>query len=159
MAAFKPTTWGLVRVWRDFENYRDWIRVIKKEESNKNSKYNTWKLQHNPFYTVYFTMDIEESEAQLPEKIMQLRLFETLAPLNRYLDEELGFAECLAPEFNRFFDEEGNPTLTFIISYRFMFNKFSGRWLFKWVFLLTGLIVTLKMGWIPKLIEWVTTLI
>ena len=159
MALFKPTTWGLVKVWRDFENYKDWRRILKREGQTIDSKFNKWKLQHNAFYTLYFTMDIEESESQLPEKIMQLRLFETLAPLHRYLDEELGFAECITPEFNRFHDEEGNPTLTFLISYRFSFDKFSLWWMIKWGAILTAAIVILKSGWIPKIIEWFGTLI
>jgi hypothetical protein len=104
-------------------------------------------------------MDIEESESQLPNKIMQLRLFETLAPLHRYLDEELGFAECITPEINRYYDDEDNPTLTFLISYRFNFDKFGLKWLLKWGVILAGLIVTLKLGWIPKLIEWAGNLI
>ena len=99
MALFKPSTWGLIKVIRDLDNYRDFIGVIKDEVKNPKSKFNHWKLKHNYFYTIYFTMDIEEEEAQLPEQIKRLRMMESLAPLHRYLDEELGFAGYLIPEW------------------------------------------------------------
>lgn len=159
MSLFKPSTWGISKVYRDIMNYRDWIRIIKRESLDKNSKFNKWKLSHNIFYTVYFTQDIEDTESQLPERIMQLRLMESMAPLHRYLDEELGFAECLTPSFNRFYDDENNPTLTFLITYRFSFNKLSIGWILKWIFLISVGFIIVKLGWINKLIEWGTTLI
>jgi hypothetical protein len=159
MALFKLSTWGISKVIRDIQNYRDFIKVIDKEKSNKNSKYNLWKLNHNYFYTIYFTMDIEETEAQLPEKIMRMRMIESLAPLHRYLDEELGFAECLSPEFNQFYDENGDPTLTYLIAYRFVFNKLSIRWLIKfllkWAVLITAVSIFVKRGGI----QWLQGLI
>jgi len=141
MAFFKPSTWGITKVRRDIENYTDWIRTIKKEKKDLNSKFNKWKLHHNYFYTIYFTYDIEESEAQLPERIMQLRMMESMAPLHRYLDEELGFAECLTPEFNRFVNDEENLTLTYLIAYRFSFNKLSLWWVVKWSVLITTIVL------------------
>ena len=125
MTLFKPKTWGIIRVYRDIVNYIDYINIIKREREDPYSKFNKWKLSHNGFYTIFATVDIDENEAQLPQKVMRLRMIESLAPLHRYLDEELGFAECLIPEFNQFFDEENNPTLTYLISYRFGFNKLS----------------------------------
>ena len=157
MALFKPNTWGINRVRRDIENYRDWIRVIKREGTDPNSKLNKWKIQRNAFYTIYFTHDIEEAESQLPERIMQLRMIESMAPLHRYLDEDLGFAECLTPEFNRFYDDEGNATLTYLIAYRFSFNKLSLRWvvwsLIKLGITITGIILAFKflLPWLQGL--------
>ena len=159
MSLFKPTTWGIVKVWRDFENYFDFIRIIKREKNDKKSKFNKWKLNHNYFYTIYFTMDIEETEAQLPEQIKRLRIFESLAPLHRYLDEELGFAECLSAEFNQFYDDKDNPTLTYLIVYRFMFNKFSLGWLIKSLLkigvLVTAIILFFKYDVLAWLQEWI----
>ena len=87
---------------------------------------------------------------------MRLRLVESLGNLHRYLDEELGFAECLTPEFNQFIDDEGNPTLTYLISYRFSFNKLSLGWVLKWIFLIslgTFLIVRFHpVQWLMNLI-------
>ena len=156
---FKPHTWGIVKVYRDFENYNDWKKTIKAEESNLSSKYNKWKLNRNSFYNVYFTMDIDETEAQLPEQIKRLRLMETLAPLHLYLDEELGFAECLTPEFNQFYDDEGNPTLTYLIAYRFSFNKFSISWLIKFLLKLGVLITAIVLFFKYNIFEWLVNLI
>ena len=159
MALFKPSTWGIVKVWRDIENYRDFIRVIKKEKANKDSKFNKWKLNHNYFYTIYFTHDIEETENQLPEHIKRLRMFEQLAPVHRYFDEELGFAECLTPEFNQFINDDDTPTLTYLITYRFSFNKISLWWFVKWAAIITGIILILTSAWFSKILTWVGTLI
>lgn len=149
MSIFKPNTWGLFKIWRDLDNYRDFIRTIKKEKKDKNSKFNKWFLKHNAFYTIYFTMDIKEEESQLPEEIKRMRLIESLGNLHRYLDEELGFAECLAPEFNQFYDDEGKPTLTYLIAYRFTFNKLSLKWFIKSLMIIgiTTWLVFLGLDW------------
>ena len=156
MALFKPKTWGITRVYNDLKNYQDFIRIIKREKNDPNSKWNVWKLNNNAFYTIFFTHDIEETEAQLPQKIMRLRMIESLAPLHRYLDEELGFAECLTPEFNQFFDDEGNATLTFLITYRFSFNKLSLWWIVRWSLIVsTAIILFTKL----HIIQWIMGLI
>jgi len=156
MSLIKPNTWP---VWRDIENYRDFVRIIKQEKKDPNSKFNKWKLNHNYFYTLYFTMDIDETEEQLPERIKRLRMVESLAPLHRYLDEELGFAECLTPEFNQFYDNKGNPTLTYLIAYRFVFNKLSFWWVVKKSLIIILIIFLFaKFNIIPFLIQWVQTL-
>ncbi len=131
MSLFKLSLWGIRDVITDIQNYRDWIKTVKKEKNNPKSNFVKWKIENNLFYTIYFTHNIDESEEQLPENIMRMRMIESMAPLHRYLDEELGFAECLTPEFNRFYDAEGNPTLTFLIAYRFSFNTLSLWWLSK----------------------------
>jgi len=157
MALFKPRTWGLVRVWRDIINYRDFIRVIKVEKSDPNSKWSKWQLNHNYFYTIFFTHDVDETETQLPQKVMRLRMLESLAPLHRYLDEELGFAECLTPEFNQFIDDETQePTLTYLITYRFSFDKLSIGWLIRWSIIMTTLIIILSR---LNIIQWLQGLI
>lgn len=157
MSLFKPSTWGIVKVYRDIENYRDWIKTIKREEANFKSNYSKWKLNHNKLYTVYFTMDIDENELALPEEIKRLRIIESLAPLHRYFDEDLGFAECLVPEFNQFFDEKGNPTLTYLVAYRFAFNKLSLGWVLRWSIILTTLAILLANS--STIISWIKTLI
>lgn len=141
LKSLKPSNWGLIKIWRDIDNYRDFMRVIKAEKANSASKFNKWDLKHNMFYTIYFTMDIKEEEAQLPEEIKRMRLVESLGNLHRYLDDELGFAECITPEFNQFFDDEGKPTLTYLITYRFSFNKLSLGYIIKWALLTTGAIL------------------
>jgi hypothetical protein len=157
MAILKPRTWGLVRVWRDIDNYRDFIRIIKKERDNPRSKYSKWKLNHNAFYTIFFTHDIEESELGLPTHIMRLRMLESMAPLHRYLDEELGFAESLTPEFNQFIDDETQePTLTYLITYRYSFDKLSLWWVLRWSLIIPTVAIILSK---LNLIQWIQGLI
>ena len=159
MSLFKPRTWGIVKAARDIQNYADWIKTIKREEHNAKSKYSQWDLNHNPFYTLWFIHNISEEENQLPEKVMRIRMMEMLNPLHKYLDEELGFAEYLVPEINRFYDDDGNPTLSFLIMYRFTFNFLSLKWIVKWLaFIVAGAFVYHK-GWVQSLVEWVKNLI
>ena len=112
-----------IRVWRDIENYRSWIQTIKKERENPRSKFNTYGLDHNYFYVLYVPVSLPESDYNLPENIKRLRLMEMLAPVHQYLDEELGFAGSIVPEFNQFFDEDDNPTLTYGAIYHFAFDR------------------------------------
>jgi hypothetical protein len=128
-----PNNWGITKIYRDFDNYRDWIKTIKKEEKDPNSKYNQFKLSRNYFYNVYLTVSLDDVDLQTSEIVQRLKIVEMLNPLHRYLDDELGFAECLTPEFNQFVDDKGNKTLTYLVMYRFSFNKFSLNWLFKWI--------------------------
>ncbi len=121
---------GIVKVYRDFENFADWRRVIKREEDKQKSLFNQWKLDRTILYDIYVTVSLDESSSQLAEPVQRTQLVESLNPLHRYLDD-LGFAECLNCEFNQFEDDKHNPTLTYLIVYRFGFNKFSLAWLVK----------------------------
>ena len=121
-----PPLWTripFVKVWRDIENYRSWVRTIKTEAANPLSKFNKYKLNFNYFYVLYFPVSLPEPDFNLPENIKRLRLMEILAPVHQYLDEELGFAGNIVPEFNQFFDDEDNPTLTYGVIYRFAFDR------------------------------------
>jgi len=147
-----PSNWGIVKVYRDIDNYRDWIRTIKKEKKDPNSKFNTWKLDKNYFYNVYTTVSLEDEDLQTPETVQRLKVIEMLAPLHRYLDEELGFAECLTPEFNQFVDDKGNKTLTYLVMYRFSFNKLSVNWILRWLVIIGAIWIAIaKYDLISKL--------
>jgi hypothetical protein len=153
---FKPKNWGIVKVYRDFENFADWKRTIRREQSNPNSKFNKWKLSRTKLYDVYLIISLDESDVPLPEELKRVKVIESLNPLNRYLDEELGFAECLSCEFNQFEDKEGNATLSYLIVYRFIFNKFSIKWLLKFLVINTVLLfVIFHFKLIPLLVSWV----
>jgi hypothetical protein len=118
----------IIEVIRDIRNYRKWIRTIKYEEANPNSKFNTFRLSHNYFYILYLPVTLAQENAVLPDNIKRLRVVEMLVPIHQYLDNDLGFADYIVPEFNQFYDEEGSPTLTYGIVYRFAFKKLSLKW-------------------------------
>ena len=155
----KPRNWGIVKVYRDFENYADWIRTIKREEANPKSNYNQWKLSRTKLYDIYTIVNLEEVDNMLPEAVQRTKVVESLNPLNRYLDEDLHFAECLNCEFNQFEDDNGKLTLSYLIVYRFYFNKFSIKWLLKFL-VVTGALtyVVLHFNLIPLLIKWLSNL-
>lgn len=118
----------LFNVIKDIRNYINWIQVISKERDNKDSKFNKFNLDHNFFYILYLTITLPLEDKILPDPIKRLRVVETLKPIHQYLDEDLGFADYITPEFNQFFDEEDEPTLTYGIIYRFTFKYLSLKW-------------------------------
>jgi len=113
----------------DLRMYIEWIKVIKEEKNNPKSFYNINKFSHNFFYIIYTIFSLKAEEVALPEKLKKYRLMEMLAPINRYLDEELGFADYLVPEINEFYDDNDKPTLDYGIIYRFAFKRLSFKWI------------------------------
>lgn len=156
----KPKNWGIIKVYRDFENFADWRKTIKKEEKNKKSLYNKYNLSRTKLYDVYVIISLDDIDAQLSEMIQRTKVLEILNPINRYLDNELGFAECLDIELNQFDDDEGTPTLSYLIVYRFHFSKFSLLWILKFILVNIALIfVIFYFDLIPLLISWISNLI
>jgi len=156
----KPSRWGIIRVYRDFENFADWRRVIREEEAKPLSKYNMWKIERTKLFDLYTIVTLDEADNQLPEAAKRTKVIETLNPLHRYLDDDLGFAECLNCEFNQFEDDEGKPTLSYLIVYRFRFDKFSIKWVLKSLIILGVLtFIVIKFDLVSKLSVWLSSLI
>ena len=65
---------------------------------------------------------------------------ENLNPVHQYLDYELGFPDYIVPEFNQFYDEENNPTLTYAAVYRFGFKRLSLKYVLIRAIEMAGLI-------------------
>jgi hypothetical protein len=136
----------LIQVLRDLKNYRSWINVIKGERQNLSSKFHKYGISHNYFYVLYLPVTLPSEDTALPDNIKRLRLVETLTPIHQYLDNDLGFADYIIPDFNQFYDDEGNPTLTYGIVYRFAFKKLSLKWV------ISRGIITILLAW--ALIKW-----
>ena len=136
----------LIGVIRDFSAYRKWVQVIREERSKPNSKFNTYNLSHNYFYVLYVTVTLPQEDSALPDNIKRLRLVESLTPVHQYLDVDLGFADYIIPEFNQFYDEDNEPTLSYGIVYRFAFKTFSLKWVVTRT-LLTGSVIFALVKW------------
>ena len=152
----KPRNWSIIKVYRDFENFNDWKKTIRKEQKNPKSLFSEWKLSRTKLFDVYTTLTLEDTDTLLPETVQRMKLMEMLQPLHKYLDEDLGFAECLDVEFNQFQDAEKKPTLTYLIVYRFRWNKFSIKWLF-WFIIKTAILIFLILHF--NVIPWIAHLI
>jgi len=151
---FNPSRWPLAIVIKDLINYNKFKNIIKSEARNPNSKLNQFKIKYNRFYTLYLIVSLDESDKGLDEKMKRFRVFEILKPVHQYLDDELGFAGSLTPEFSQFVDDKGIETLSYAAIYRFVFEKFSILWLIKWIFILSTLI-TLIIKY--NIITWIIT--
>ena len=150
---------GFKSAWKDIQNYKEWVNVIKREHSNPDSPYNKFGFSHNYTYMIYLVITLAQDEGQLPDNIKKVKVIESLAPVNRYLDEELNFAEYLVPEFNQVFDEDNEPTLSYVIAYRFAFKTLGIWWSIKRLVLLTGLVwAGLEIYW-TELFGWIFSLI
>lgn len=133
----------LIEVIRDIRSYRKWINAIREERANPNSKFNKFELNANYFYVLYLPITLPQEDAALPDNIKRLRVVENLAPIHQYLDNDLGFADYIVPEFNQFYDDDNNPTLTYGIVYRFAFKKLSLKWVLSRTLFLAAAIFTL----------------
>lgn len=139
-------------VVKDIQNYIDWIRTINREKANPKSKWNAFKMKHNFFYVVYLPVVLPEEDMQLPEEIKRMRIVEMLAPVHRYFDEQLQFAEYIVPEFSQFYDEDNEPTRVYGVMYRFAFNGLSLWWVIsRSVVIGTIIWLTLKYDLIHKI--------
>jgi len=138
-------TLPLIEVIRDIKSYRQWIQVIRVEREDPNSKFNKFELNANYFYVLYVPVTLPQEDAALPDNIKRLRVVEMLAPIHQYLDNDLGFADYIVPEFNQFYDDENNPTLTYGIVYRFAFKRLSLKWvLIRTLFLAAAIFALFK---------------
>ena len=136
----------LIGVIRDFISYGRWIRIIREERDRTNSKFNQYNLSHNYFYILYVTVTLPQEDAALPDDIKRLRLIESLTPVHQYLDNDLGFADYIVPGFGQFYDEDGEPTLSYGITYRFAFKRFSLKWVVTRT-LFTGALIFVLTKW------------
>lgn len=136
----------ILEVIRDIKNYRSWVKTIKEERSRLSSKFHLYGLNHNYFYVLYVPVTLPQEDAALPDHIKRLRIIEMLTPIHQYLDIDLGFADYIVPEFNQFYDEEGEPTLTYGIVYRFAFKKLSLSWVLSRTFFI-GLLIWALTKW------------
>ncbi len=146
----------ILGVIRDIQNYRSWIKTIQAEAYEPDSKFNKFGLDFNFFYVLYVPVSLPQEDAVLPENIKRLRLMEILAPLHQYLDSDLGFAGSIVPEFNQFYDDEGNPTLVYGVIYRFAFDTLSLKWVFTRT-LFTGALIFALVRW--PILSWLFEII
>jgi len=152
-----PSQWGLVLVIKDILEYRRFITVIKNESRNKKSNFNKYNLKYNAFYVIYTMVSLDQSDAVLDERMKRVRVLDILKPIHTYLDDQLGFAGFLSPEFSQFYDDKGTPTLTYAAMYRYVFEKLSLRWVIKWFFI--SIILLICWHYHTNFINYITSLI
>jgi hypothetical protein len=156
---FRPKKWALFKVIQDIINYRNWIKTCIQERDNPKSLWNKFGMKHNLFYIIYMHINLANEYKMLPDNIKRLKVVETLAPVHRYLDEDLGFAGYIVPEFNQFVDEDNEPTLAYGIIYRFAFKRLSLKWIINRSIIL-GLLIWgfSKYEILNIIIEWIKQL-
>ena len=149
---------GFRKAWRDIANYRDWIQTIKQEEENKDSLFNRFNMGRNQFYNIYVIVSLPSEGDVLNEQLQRIRVTESLAPIHRYIDEQLGFAGSITPEFNRIY-QDGEPTLNYLVNYIFTFDKLSVKWGISRALILSALTYGgFQVPW-TELITWISNLI
>lgn len=158
--SLKFKNWKIVKVYRDLQNYFDWRSKIRNEEKHADSKFTKWKLQRTKLFDVYTIVTLDDSDIPLPEVVKRTKVIEILNPIHRYLDEDLGFAECINCEFNQFYNDKGDPTLSYLIVYSFDFKHFSFWWLVRFLLIISVIIfIFSKFELIPLFFTWISNLI
>lgn len=149
----------ITKVYKDLANYRRWIQTIKREKRNPKSTYNKFGLKNNFFYNIYFVINLDNDHLQYPEHQQRMKIVENIAPINRYLDEELMFAEYLIPEFNQVIDDDKNSeTPNYIILYRFAFKHPVFTFFIKRIILgIIGIILYNNIDW-TSFFKWIQTI-
>ena len=122
---------GLRSAYLDIKNWIEWIRTVKAENADLQSKYHQFGMSHNFTHMIYLVVTLDEEDATAPDNVKKSKVIEYLAPVNRYLDEDLNFAEYLVPEFNQVVSDTGEPTLSYVIAYRFAFKTIGFWWAVK----------------------------
>ena len=154
MKLFNPKQYPIYKAYKDIKNYIDFIKTIKREKSDPNSQLNKYNIKINKIYNLYFQVSLSDADSQLPENLKSMALIEKIAPINKYLDQDLDFGEYLVPEFNQFLDEKGNKSNSFGIVYYFEFNQISLKWIIKWL-LIIGLIIYFYPNIINFINKWI----
>lgn len=149
---------GIKGVWNDLVNYYDWIETIKKEKRDPKSIFNEFKLGNDWFWNIFVILTLPGEDSNLPDQIKRLRVTESLRPINKYFGEDLSFSEYLIPDFNQVYHDD-EPTLSYMIIYRFVFQKLTWFWLISRSIFFGAVIFALsKVPWI-NLIEWISNII
>ena len=149
---------GIRAVWNDIVNYIDWIKTLKREKQNPQSKFRKYSLDYDWFRNIFVIVTLPGEDSVLPENIQRIRVTESLRPVIQYLDEDLQFGEYIVPDFNRVY-RDGEPTLSFMIIFRFMFRKLTFWWLIsRSIFFATLIIAGFQVPW-QTLFGWILGLI
>ncbi|MFW6310798.1 MAG: hypothetical protein ACOC1K_01030 [Nanoarchaeota archaeon] len=149
----------IIKVIQDIIAYRKWIKTINNEAANPKSLYNKYEIKSNLFYNIYVGVTLPDEDKVLPDNIKRLRVVESLAPVHRYIDSDLGFADFIVPEFNQVYTDEGAPTLTYIVLYRFSFKRLNISFIISRIlFWATIVILYFNINW-EQLYTWITNLI
>lgn len=135
----------------DINNYIDWIRTIKAEERDENSLYNKLGIKRS-FFTLYKVYSLSEEFKSIPENALRFKVIEAFSPVHKYLDMNLRFGEYVVPEFNRIYDDDNNPTLSFVGIYRFAFKKLSILFVLKRLVML-GIITWAAISYNTEILE------
>lgn len=147
---------GIVKAYYDLINYLDWVKIIKREENDPDSKFNSYKLKRTKLYDVYYIVNLPEEDSILTDSVKRIKVVESLNHINRYFDDDLGFANDLSIEFNQIEDNE-NLLMSYLIVYSFAMNKLSLKWILKYILGLTLFIYTLSYK--NDIYEWILNLI
>ncbi|MEG1141338.1 MAG: hypothetical protein RSE41_02625 [Clostridia bacterium] len=134
----------IYKIYKDISNFIFFRKIINKELKNKSSLLNRYNVSTNIFKNkLGVIITVKEEYNYLDDFNKNMMLLETITPINKYLDQNLGLCELLnISDPDNFLDEKNNPTLSFLILYSFNFSSFTVNNLIK-LGLLTGLLYTI----------------
>lgn len=106
---------NLLRVFREFR------KEMREEKANPESEFNKFKLNLNDFGdVVYIQFDFDEAAFMSADYNSERMVTHKLKPIDKYLRSDLGWDEVLDLNISRFYTEDGEPTHSYAISYKFV---------------------------------------
>ena len=106
-----------IRAIRQFHLFK---KEITEEMENKNSTFNKLNLQRNNLGNViYVQLNYDDEKFMSSGYNVQEMVGKDLDKINKYLDEEVRWGEYLDMKISQFYDEDGYPTYSYAVEYKF----------------------------------------
>ena len=106
-----------IRAIRQFHLFK---KEITEEMENKNSTFNKLNLQRNDLGNViYVQLNYDDEKFMSSGYNVQEMVGRDLYKINKYLDEEVRWGEYLDMKISQFYDEDGYPTYSYAVEYKF----------------------------------------
>lgn len=136
---FYVERWGIVLAFRDIINFFKFKKEIREEIKNPHSKFNAFGLNRNKLGNVlYIQCDFVDSDFMGADYNNERMVMNYLKPIIMYLNDDIRWGEYLDIQISQFYDEDELPTYSYAVEFLYIFQKFSFKWLFKWISIILG---------------------
>jgi hypothetical protein len=87
---------------------------------------------------LYIQCDFVDSDFMGADYNNERMVMNYLKPIIMYLNDDIRWGEYLDIQISQFYDEDELPTYSYAVEFLYIFQKFSFKWLFKWISIILG---------------------
>lgn len=117
-------------MYKDYENYKEFRRIVREELNNPNSVFSSYNIQHNKRFTkIGCIVNLQDECAQIDEYSKLIMVSEKVTPLVKHIDLDLNLFEYLympKPDEIMMVEDDNKtikPTLSYVVEYHFVFQN------------------------------------